>query len=74
MTLLRELIDIPESLPANRFVLKLSQGICDPETTLKEYVVTEQLVGCFDKALLSARQLRLRQKPLHGGAAPDPHR
>jgi len=51
MTLLRELIDIPESLPANRFVLRLSEGILDPEATLKEYVVTDQLVGCFDSAL-----------------------
>ena len=51
MTLLRELIDIPESLPANRFVLRLSEGILDPEATLKDYVVTDQLVGCFDSAL-----------------------
>ena len=51
MTLLRDLIDIPESLPPNRFVLSLSKGITDPDATIGEYVVTEQLVGCFDKAL-----------------------
>jgi hypothetical protein len=51
MPLLRELIDIPESLPANRFVLKLSQGVLDPEGTLRDYVVTEQLAKSFDAAL-----------------------
>ncbi len=51
MTLLRDLIDIPESLPPNRFVLRLSEGIRDPAATIGEYVVTDQLVGCFDQAL-----------------------
>lgn len=51
MTLLRDLIDIPESLPPNRFVLRLSNGITDPDATIGDYVVTDQLVGCFDKAL-----------------------
>ena len=56
MTLLHELIDIPESLPPNRFVLRLSKGIEDPEATIGEYVVTDQLVGCFDKALTILKQ------------------
>jgi len=51
MTLLRDLIEIPESLPANRFVLKLSEGVLDPEGTLRDYVVTEQLAKAFDAAL-----------------------
>lgn len=51
MPLLRDLIEIPESLPAKRFVLKLSQGVLDPEGTLRDYVVTEQLVKSFDGAL-----------------------
>ena len=51
MTLLRDLIDIPESVPASRFVVSLSQGVLDPQATLGEYVVTPQLVECFDKAL-----------------------
>ena len=51
MTLLRDLIEIPESLPANRFVLRLSEGILDPEATLRDYVVTDQLVKSFDQAL-----------------------
>ena len=44
MTLLRDLIDIPESLPPNRFVLRLSNGITDPDATIVDYVVTDQLV------------------------------
>ena len=56
MKLLRELIEIPESLPAGRFVLRLSEGIKDPEATIREYVVTDQLVGCFDKALRIIQQ------------------
>ena len=55
MPLLRDLIDIPESLPANRFVLKLSQGVLDPEGTLRDYVVTEQLARSFDAALAVIR-------------------
>lgn len=51
MTLLRDLIDIPDSVPASRFVVSLSQGVLDPQATLGEYVVTPQLVECFDKAL-----------------------
>jgi len=51
MPLLRDLIDIPESMPANQFVLRLSEGIQDPASTLKDYVVTEQLAEAFNKAL-----------------------
>lgn len=51
MPLLRDLIEIPESLPANQFVLRLSEGIKDPASTLKDYVVTEQLAEAFNKAL-----------------------
>jgi hypothetical protein len=51
MTLLRELIDIPDSIPASRFVVSLTQGVLDPDVTLGEYVVTPQLAECFDKAL-----------------------
>jgi chromosomal replication initiation ATPase DnaA len=51
MPLLRDLIEIPESLPANQFVLRLSEGVRDPAATLKDYVVTEQLAEAFAKAL-----------------------
>lgn len=52
-TLLRELITIPERVHKGDFVLRLTEGI-EPEharQTLAEYVVTEQLVGCFDQSL-----------------------
>ncbi|MCD0452638.1 hypothetical protein LO762_26150 [Actinocorallia sp. API 0066] len=51
--LLRELIDIPESVSTSDFVLKLSEAVT-PEgagTALKEYVVTDRLVGNFGEAL-----------------------
>lgn len=51
MTLIRELIDIPEYVDKGSFVLKLSEGVNEPEATLKSYVVTPQLVDCFDNAL-----------------------
>ena len=51
MPLLRELIEIPESLPANQFVLRLSEGVLDPDSTLEDYVVTDQLAEAFNKAL-----------------------
>ena len=51
MTLLRELIDIPEHVQRGDFVLRLSEGVVDPAGTLGEYVVTPELVKCFDQAL-----------------------
>ena len=51
MTLLRELIDIPEHVQKGDFVLHLSEGVIDPAGTLGEYVVTPELVKCFDQAL-----------------------
>ncbi|MCA9644921.1 MAG: hypothetical protein KC492_29735, partial [Myxococcales bacterium] len=51
MTLLRELIEIPEQVHKGDFVLKLSDGVRDGALTLRDYVVTEQLLGAFDRAL-----------------------
>jgi hypothetical protein len=51
MTLLRELIDIPDHVHQGDFVLKLTEGVTDPKATLDAYVVTEQLAECFDEAL-----------------------
>lgn len=65
MTLLRELIDIPESLPANRFVLRLSEGILDPDATLRDYVVTDQLAKSFNQALSVIRD-SLEKRSSHG--------
>lgn len=51
MTLLRDLIDIPDRVHKGDFVLKLTEGVLDPEATLSHYVVTEQLADAFDRAL-----------------------
>lgn len=59
MTLLRELIDIPEVVHKGDFVLRLTEGVADPAATLRSYVVTPQLAGAFDRALgLVAAALR----------------
>lgn len=49
--LLREFIDIPERTSTSDFVLKLTDGVTDAEETLREYVITDRLVGNFDEAL-----------------------
>jgi hypothetical protein len=48
--LLRDLIEIPDRVLAGDFVLNLSKGVTE-ESTVREYVVTEQLAQCFDQAL-----------------------
>ncbi|HJT78464.1 MAG TPA: phage resistance protein, partial [Gemmataceae bacterium] len=70
MTLLRELIDVPEHVQKGDFVLRLSEGVVDPARTLAEYVVTPELVRCFDQALDFIRDAVLRRTSkatyLHG--------
>lgn len=51
MTLLADLIDIPEQVHKSDFVISLATAIGDPKRTLADYVVTPQLVDCFDRAL-----------------------
>jgi hypothetical protein len=51
MTLLRDLIAIPERVHQGDFVLQLSKGVTDPDQTLRDYVVTPQLVDAFSNAL-----------------------
>lgn len=51
MTLLSELIDVPEAVDKGAFVLELSSGVCAVERTLATYVVTEELLERFDQAL-----------------------
>ncbi|MGO9328499.1 MAG: phage resistance protein [Steroidobacteraceae bacterium] len=53
MTLLRDLISIPERVQTNDFVLKLSDGVTEAEaaSTIRSYVVTPQLATAFDKAM-----------------------
>src|SRR5262249_48669857 len=51
MTLRRQLTHTPEPAQKGDFVLRLSEGAVDPAGTLGEYVVTPELVRCFDQAL-----------------------
>lgn len=51
MTLLKDLIHIPERVHQGDFVLKLSEGVTHAEATLRDYVVTPQLADSFDNAL-----------------------
>lgn len=53
MTLLRDLIGIPERVQTNDFVLKLADGVSAEQaaTTVSTYVVTPELATAFDKAL-----------------------
>ena len=51
MTLLRELIDIPEQVYKSDFVISLKTAIEEPDKTIAEYVVTDQLAACFRHAL-----------------------
>ncbi|GHF24519.1 hypothetical protein GCM10010218_01320 [Streptomyces mashuensis] len=51
--LLRELMRIPESVSTSDFVLKLNEAVTPEgaEAALKDYVVTDRLLGNFDEAL-----------------------
>ncbi len=49
--LISELIELPERVRKGDFVLNLSKGVTEPEKTLEQYVVTPQLVACFEDAL-----------------------
>ncbi|HEY9751544.1 MAG TPA: hypothetical protein V6C46_01225 [Coleofasciculaceae cyanobacterium] len=51
MTLIKDLIDIPERIQTGNFVLKLTEGVTRPDVTLRDYVVTPELKDCFDNAL-----------------------
>ncbi|TYQ28695.1 phage resistance protein [Pseudanabaena sp. UWO311] len=51
MTLLKDLIEIPESLQKGDFVLNLSSVANDADKILRDYVVTPELQKCFEKAL-----------------------
>src|ERR1700756_2883229 len=48
---IKDLIKIPEHVGKGDFVLRLAEGVTDPEGTVKQYEVTPQLVKCFDQAL-----------------------
>src|SRR5437016_1762693 len=49
--LISDLIMVPERVRKGDFVLNLSKCVTEPEKTLEQYVVTPQLIACFDDAL-----------------------
>ena len=49
--LISELLDLPDRVRKGDFVLNLSKGVTEPKKTLEQYVVTPQLVECFDDSL-----------------------
>ncbi|CAN5716302.1 hypothetical protein BH24ACT6_BH24ACT6_00070 [soil metagenome] len=51
MTLLRELITIPEAVHKGDFVMSLATGVTDRAATLGSYVVTPQLAEAYGNAL-----------------------
>jgi len=51
MTYIKDLIHIPEHVGKGDFVLRLAEGVTNPEGTVKHYQVTPQLVMSFDQAL-----------------------
>ncbi|MGM0694049.1 MAG: DUF6079 family protein [Pseudomonadota bacterium] len=74
MTLIKELIEIPEKVQRGDFVLNLSQGLEGDaiHQTLAQYVVTPQLAKAFDEALafikstVADNQNRQKGAYLHG--------
>ena len=55
MTLIKELIDIPERVQKGDYVLKLVEDIKRPDVVLGNYVVTPELAKNFDAALTFIR-------------------
>jgi hypothetical protein len=51
VTLLRDVIDIPERVTQADFVVGLAEGVADSRRTLAQYVFTEQVVECLDTSL-----------------------
>jgi hypothetical protein len=51
-TFLSQLFDLPRQVRQGDFVLKLTDGVRNPEATLRDYVVTERLAKAFDEAPL----------------------
>ncbi|MGA1133202.1 MAG: DUF6079 family protein [Prochlorotrichaceae cyanobacterium] len=53
MTLIKDLIHIPDRVQKGDFVLRLTEGVTEEkaEQTVKDYVVTPALKDCFDNAL-----------------------
>src|SRR5437868_7673496 len=55
MTLIKDLIDVPEHVQKGDYDLKLVEDINKPEVALDKYVVTPELAKCYDAALTFIR-------------------
>ena len=51
MTTIADIFELPERVHQGDYVLRLSEGVEEAERTLDDYVVTPQLVRCFEGAL-----------------------
>lgn len=51
MTLIKDLIEIPDHAAGGDYVLALTEGVARADATIDSYVVTPQLVTCFDDSL-----------------------
>ena len=71
MTLIKELIDIPDRVQKGDFVLRLAEDINHPERILDNYVVTPELRTCYDSALSFIARF-YHQKWMHGPRRVDP--
>jgi len=49
--LISELLSLPDRVRQGDFVLKLAEGVSKADETLGNYVVTDQLADCFERAL-----------------------
>lgn len=55
MTLIQDLIHIPDRVQKGDFVLRLTEGVTRADDTLRDYVVTPELETCFNSALIFIR-------------------
>ena len=49
--LIKDLIEVPERVHMGDYVLRLTDGVLHPESTLRDYKVTPQLRDGFDEAI-----------------------
>ena len=56
MTTIDDVFEIPDSVQDGDFVLKLTEGVSRPDTTLSDYVVTPQLASSFGTAMTAIRK------------------
>jgi hypothetical protein len=62
MSQLRDILDLPTEVKKSDFVIRLTEGIGDPDKLVASYAMTGELVNAYDKALtLAGAALRDKQ-------------